>query len=290
MGGVPGTQEDAAGATGAAADPQGWGAVAELARQALATGISGDKLALVAELEAQATLLPPSGAARLARAGAAPAGMPPLTWVDPRHTPRRNPAGSRGRLAHLHALAHIEFVAINLALDAALRFAGLPDAYYVDWLVVAADEARHFRALRRRLQDLGADYGDFPVHAGLWDMAEKTAHDPLLRMALVPRTLEARALEAVPVMRDKFRRAGDEVSAQLLESIGADEVGHVARGSRWFFFLGGSNRHQGEELYRQLLAVHMPRGLKTPLNHPARLAAGFSPGELEALERHIATP
>ncbi len=134
----------------------------------------------------------------------------------------------------LHALAHIEFNAINLALDAIWRFAGMPVGYYTDWLQVAADEAHHFVLLQHRLHAVGVEYGDFPAHDGLWEMAEKTRADVLERMALVPRTLEARGLDASPRVRDKFAAAADDASARVIEIILREEIGHVLVGNRWF--------------------------------------------------------
>ena len=141
-------------------------------------------------------------------------GRPPKPeLVHPKHLPRRTLAHDAGRAALIHAVTHIEFNAINLAWDAVYRFRDLPTAYYDDWIGVADDEARHFLALRGRLRELGFEYGDFPAHNGLWDMALRTADDPLSRMALVPRVLEARGLDVTPAMIERFRAAGDEPAA-----------------------------------------------------------------------------
>ena len=166
-----------------------------------------------------------------------PAARRARAWCRRREVPRRSPFTPEGRAALLHAIAHIEFNAINLALDAAWRFAGMPRAYYLDWLRVAREEALHFRLLREHLRSLGHDYGDFDAHDGLWAMAEKTRDDVLARMALVPRTLEARGLDATPPMQAKLRRAGDARAVEILDIILRDEIGHVAIGNRWYRWL-----------------------------------------------------
>lgn len=204
--------------------------------------------------------------------------------VSPASLPRRGLGSVQGRIALLHAVAHIEFNAINLALDAALRFADMPEDYYRDWLSVAFDEARHFRLLETRLHEIGAAYGDLPAHNGLWEMAEKTAHDPLVRMALVPRVLEARGLDVTPGMIEKLRNAGDDASVACLEVILEEEVRHVAIGSRWFRYLCEQRGWAPEATFRSLLREHYAGGLRGPFNHPARLEAGFSESELEDLE------
>jgi len=142
-----------------------------------------------------------------------------------------------GRAALLHALAHIEFNAINLALDAVWRFPGQPEAFYLDWLQVAREEALHFELLRDHLRSLGFAYGDFPAHNALWEMAEKTRHDVLARIALVPRTLEARGLDASPAVKRKLLAVGDTKAGEILDVILRDEIGHVAAGNRWYRWL-----------------------------------------------------
>ena len=151
--------------------------------------------------------------------------------------PKRSPFTTEGLAALLHAVTHIEFNAINLALDAIWRFGGMPRDYYLDWLKVAAEEAHHFSLLRAHLQGMGYDYGDFPAHTGLWDMCEKTEGDVLARMALVPRTLEARGLDATPPMQAKLRRVGSPDALRavaILDIILRDEIGHVAIGNHWY--------------------------------------------------------
>lgn len=221
----------------------------------------------------------------LGRSEPPPAGRPECPeLVSPSSLPRRGLGSVQGRVALLHAVAHIEFNAINLALDAAARFAGMPEAFYRDWLSVAHDEARHYRLLEKRLSDLGAAYGDLPAHNGLWEMAEKTAHDPLVRMALVPRVLEARGLDVTPGMIEKLRQAGDLESVACLEIILDEEVRHVAIGSHWFRYLCDQRDLEPEATFRSLLKKYFAGGLRGPFNHPARLQAGFTESELEELE------
>nr|CRH04868.1 Conserved protein of unknown function [Candidatus Magnetococcus massalia] len=205
--------------------------------------------------------------------------------VSPHRVAKRKLGAEQGRAIHLHALTHIEFVATNLAWDAVLRFADLPAAYYADWVQVALEEARHFELLAERLGSLGHQYGDFTAHAGLWQMAEKTAEDPLLRMMLVPRYLEARALEAVPIMQQKFRAVGDAETAELLGLIGEEEVGHVAAGSRWFGAICTQRGVDRQRCFADLLQQHLPRGVKGPLNRGVRQQAGFTDWELDLLEQ-----
>ena len=203
--------------------------------------------------------------------------------VAPGKVQQRNPQSPEGRARLLHAIVHIEFSAINLALDHAARFAGMPPQYYADWISVAAEEAYHFRILRERLQSLGHDYGDFPAHAGLWEMAEKTAGDVLARMALVPRLLEARGLDATPPIQRKLEQAGDHESARLLDIILRDEIGHVGLGDQWFRRLCSERGLPAESTFRQLLIDFKAPWPTTPMNQSARLAAGFSAEELASL-------
>jgi uncharacterized ferritin-like protein (DUF455 family) len=203
---------------------------------------------------------------------------PPL--VAPQKVPRRRADTVPGRAALVHALAHIEFNAINLALDAAHRFAGMPSRYYADWLRVADEEAVHFDLLNTHLATLGHLYGDFPAHKGLWDMALKTAHDPLVRMALVPRVLEARGLDATPLIVDKLKAAKDLRMVEILAIIERDEIGHVAIGSRWFGRLCAARGLEPESTFRQLLDAYDAPPLKPPFNMAARRAAGFNETEL----------
>lgn len=200
--------------------------------------------------------------------------------VSPHQVPRRRADTVAGRAALVHALAHIEFNAINLALDAAHRFAGMPAAYYADWLRVADEEALHFDLLNTHLVTLGHGYGDFTAHDGLWDMALKTAHDPLVRMALVPRVLEARGLDATPLIVDKLKAANDTRMVEILAVIERDEIGHVAIGSHWFGWLCSARGVEPDATFRQLLVEYDAPPLKPPFNLAARRAAGFSESEL----------
>ncbi|GEM_PF-9068 len=204
--------------------------------------------------------------------------------VRPQELPRRGLHTLRGRQALLHAVAHIEFNAINLALDAVYRFRDLPAEYVSDWLQVAAEEARHFQLLAQRLKQIGIAYGDFPAHNGLWEMAVKTDVDPMERMALVPRVLEARGLDVTPGMIQRLQAAGDADSVAVLEVIQREEVSHVAIGSHWFRHLAVQRGLDPEQTFLDLLARHMPGRVRPPFALDARLAAGFSLREMQALE------
>lgn len=208
--------------------------------------------------------------------------FPPETrFVGPRELPRRSPRTADGRIALIHAIAHIELSAVLLALDHAHRFhAALPSAYAEDWLRVAGEEALHFRLLQDRLHACGAAYGDLPVHDGQWAAAARTAHDPLARMALVPRVNEARGVDVTPGIRDALRDAGDHETAAVLDLILRDEVGHVAVGDRWFRHLCGDR--DPAQVFRGLLVEHGVR-VRPPLNYAGRIAGGFSAEELDAL-------
>lgn len=201
--------------------------------------------------------------------------------VQPSAVPRRGLGSAAGRAALIHAVAHIEFNAINLALDAALRFRGMPDAFYADWLSVAQDEARHFALLSARLCELGHAYGAFAAHNGLWQAAEKTAHDVLLRMALVPRVLEARGLDVTPGMIRRLSEVGDHATVACLRVILDEEVRHVAIGTRWFRYLCAQRGCEPVSTFRLLLREHGVR-LQRPFNDEARQRAGFEAAELEA--------
>jgi len=204
--------------------------------------------------------------------------------VHPRDLPRRSLATGEGRLALIHAVAHIEFNAINLACDAVFRYRLMPTAFYDDWARVAAEEAEHFQLLRHQLRARGCDYGDFPGHNGLWDMARRTAHDPLVRMALVPRMLEARGLDVTPGMIKRFRGAGDQGMVDALTVILQEEVGHVEMGSRWFRYLCEQRGLESEQTYFDLLEDFLNGEIRCPLHKEARRRAGFSDSELQRLE------
>ncbi len=204
--------------------------------------------------------------------------------VAPRELPRRRLSTHEGHAALLHSVAHIEFNAINLAWDAVYRFRYMPLAYYDDWVWVAAEEAQHFQALRGHLRSLGYDYGDFPAHNGLWEMAQDTAHDVLVRMAMVPRVLEARGLDVTPGMMQKLEAFGDQEAVAILQVIWQEEIGHVAAGSRWFHFSCAQRHYEAESTFRQLIKDYLKGDLHPPFHQEARLAAGFSAAELAALE------
>ncbi len=224
---------------------------------------------------------PIDGCLLVAPADVALPGRPPSPrLVPPKQVPTRSPFTLEGRAALLHAVTHIEFNAINLALDAVWRFADMPDAFYRDWLRVASEEALHFSLLREHLMALGHDYGSFDAHDGLWAMTERTAGDPVARMALVPRTLEARGLDATPPMQAKLRQAGDLRAAEILGVILRDEVGHVAIGNHWYRWLCRRNGHDPVALYPLLAARYGAPRLRPPFNFEARRAAGFSEEEL----------
>ncbi|WP_019938623.1 ferritin-like domain-containing protein [Bordetella sp. FB-8] len=239
-----------------------------------------DKLAAVAAIDDAAFVDP---CALLAE----PAGLPgrPVRpeLVLPEQLAPRPVHTPEGRAAMLHALAHIEFNAINLALDAIWRFDGQPEAYYRDWLRVAREEAHHFDLLNRHLATLGHAYGDFPAHNGLWEMAEKTRGDLLARLALVPRTLEARGLDASPPIRRKLAGAGDMKAAAILDIILRDEIGHVAIGNHWYRHACDRRGLDPIAAYAELAQRHGAPKLRGPFNLEARRAAGFSEAELQAL-------
>ncbi len=218
----------------------------------------------------------------------APTGLPGRPQrpelVAPAQVKHRSMATVEGRAALLHALAHIEFNAVNLALDILWRFAGMPDAFYRDWLRVAREEAYHFDLLRQRLATLGHAYGDFPAHNGLWDMAERTSSDLLARLALVPRTLEARGLDASPMIRNKLAGAGDAESAAIVDIILRDEIGHVAIGNQWFKHLCALAGKEPVACYAELAQRYDAPRLRGPFNLEARRAAGFDDAELAALQ------
>jgi uncharacterized ferritin-like protein (DUF455 family) len=201
--------------------------------------------------------------------------------VPPRLVGRRSMVTVEGRAMLIHALAHIEFNAVNLALDALWRFPGMPAGYYTDWLRVAKEEAYHYSMLAAHLKSLGHEYGDFPAHDSLWEMVEKTREDILARMALVPRTLEARGLDAIPPLRAKIAQAGDMAAAAILDIILRDEIGHVEIGNRWYGYLCEQRGLEPRSTYDELAARYEAPLLKGPFNIGARRMAGFSEEELK---------
>jgi len=204
--------------------------------------------------------------------------------VAPRDLPRRRNSAETGVATLIHAVNHIEFNAINLALDAIARFSGLPDDYYADWIRVAAEESKHFTLLREHLISLGYDYGSFPAHDGMWEMAQKTHHDPLIRMALVPRVLEARGLDVTPKMMDKLRGTGDMRAVEILELILEEEIGHVGIGTRWFNYLCDQRGVDSLATFKDLLDNYFDGQLRGPFHTEARKQAGFTDEEMALLE------
>lgn len=192
-----------------------------------------------------------------------------------------------GRATLIHAIAHIEFNAINLALDAVYRFRDMPNEYYTDWLQVASEEAYHFSLLEKRLQNMGYEYGDMPAHNGLWEMVLKTDHDVLIRMAMVPRVLEARGLDVTPGMMQRLEKVGDLETVELLKIILRDEIGHVAIGSRWYKYCCELQELEPEAKFRELLTEYMGGGLRGPFYTEARLQAGFSQQEMDDLVKMV---
>jgi uncharacterized ferritin-like protein (DUF455 family) len=231
----------------------------------------------------QAGMLEPDPAAPVPEAIAAPGRPRRPLLVSPREVPHRGLGSAEGRAALVHAIAHIEFNAINLAWDAVYRFRGMPDAYYRDWASCASDEARHYALLTARLAELGHAYGDFPAHDGLWEMAAKTAHSDTARMALVPRVLEARGLDVTPGMIERLRQAGDERTVDAFVVILAEEVAHVAAGTRWFRWCCERDGLDPFATFFDLLHTYAGARMRRPFNRPARLDAGFIDAELDRL-------
>ena len=206
--------------------------------------------------------------------------------IDPSTVPKRSPYTPAGRAALVHAICHIEFNAINLALDAVWRFDGMPEDFYRDWMRVAHEEAQHFTMLHRELQTLGHAYGDFDAHDGLWEMCEKTADDITARMALVPRTLEARGLDATPLIQARLRKVGTPDAlrtVEILDVILREEIGHVEIGNHWYRWLCERQGIDPVAHYKQLALRHRAPRLRPPFNMAARRQAGFEEAELAAL-------
>jgi uncharacterized ferritin-like protein (DUF455 family) len=258
----------------------------KLALEALLEPNPDKKVTLAQSIRAQAATLSIATDAILQEPTGVP-GCPHKPELRPHlDVPKRSPFTTEGLAALLHAVAHIEFNAINLALDAIWRFGGMPRRYYLDWLTVAAEEAHHFSLLRAHLQSMGYDYGDFAAHTGLWDMTEKTKGDVLARMALVPRTLEARGLDATPPMQAKLRRVGSAQAlraVEILDVILHDEIGHVAIGNHWYRHLCTQRGLDPVAHYAVLAAQYGAPRVKGPLNLDARRKAGFDEAELTLL-------
>jgi len=207
--------------------------------------------------------------------------------VDARDVPRRNFSSLKGRLTLVHAIAHIEFNAINLALDAVYRFQDMPEQYYTDWIRVAAEEAKHFTMLSDYLESHGMSYGDLPAHNGLWEMAVKTDFDVLVRMALVPRVLEARGLDVTPGMIKKLQSTGDTRLIEILQIIFDEEIGHVKIGTHWYKSLCEERQLEPEQTFLQLIEKYMQGAKFGPFETEARIEAGFSHEEMERLLKHF---
>jgi len=241
---------------------------------------AGVKSLNAAWLSGQLTLDP---AAILPEPAAIPGRPEQPLLVSPLEVGKRSMRTPEGRAALIHALAHIEFNAINLALDAVWRFADMPEQYYADWLKVAAEEAYHFELLNGYLLNAGYRYGDFSAHNSLWEMAERTRDDVLARIALVPRTMEARGLDASPPLRNKFLQIGDADAAHILEIILRDEIGHVAIGNHWFNWLCTQRGLEPITTYQALADQYHAPAMRKPLNMEARRKAGFTEEELALL-------
>ncbi len=203
--------------------------------------------------------------------------------VLPKLVPKRRMDTPEGRAGLLHSLAHIEFNAMNLALDAIWRFPDMPQQYYEDWLKVTKEEAYHFSLVNAHMQSLGFSYGDFTAHNSLWEMVERTEDSVIARMALVPRTMEARGLDAVPAIRDRFKQINETRAVEILEIILNDEIGHVLIGNRWFNFLCDKDNRSPIAAYRELAEKYRAPVLKGPFNLEARKQAGFTVEELNLL-------
>ncbi|WP_397473296.1 ferritin-like domain-containing protein [Pusillimonas sp.] len=246
-----------------------------------------EKLAAVAALE-------PGMALDVTWQSPEPAGIPGRPdrpeLVGPFQVKQRSMNSPSGRAALIHSLVHIEFNAINLALDIVWRFGGMPQDFYLDWIQVAREEAYHFELLAGHLRGMGHEYGDFPAHDGLWDMARRTSGDLLARLALVPRTLEARGLDASPAIRQKLSSIGDAGGAAILDIILRDEIGHVAVGNKWYGYLCRQQGLDPVAQYRELARQYRAPRQRGPFNMDARREAGFSQAELDALLEQAVSP
>ena len=205
--------------------------------------------------------------------------------IPPKHMEKRSLHTLKGRIALLHALAHIELNAVDLALDIVARFTTerVPHSFFDGWMQVAFEEAKHFRLIRDRLRDLGADYGDLPAHDGLWQAAHDTRNDLTARLAVVPLILEARGLDVTPTLQAKMRETGDDASADILDIIYNDEKGHVAVGAKWFRFLCAREKKDPSATFKDLVRTNFRGPLKPPFNDVARAEAGLTPSFYRSL-------
>ena len=239
------------------------------------------KLDLVRRLDAGAEV---GAASALTCNGVIPGRPARPELVAPARLKQRSVGSVEGRAALIHALAHIELNAVDLGLDIVWRFAGLPDEFYHQWVRIAQEEALHFTLLHEHLQTLGHHYGDFPAHNALWDMAERTRDDLLARLALVPRTLEARGLDAAPPIRAKLAAVGDGRAAEILDIILRDEIGHVHVGNHWYRWLCTQRGLDPLSCYAELAGRYRAPPLRGPFNLEARRAAGVTEAELARLD------
>ncbi len=253
----------------------------EIALCALCQTTWQEKSTLLAEVSANS----PVDAARTFEVQAQIPGRPLVELVPPAGLRLRSVHSLEGRAALIHSLAHIEFNAINLALDVVWRFGNMPTTFYRQWIGVAIEEAAHFHMLESHLRTIGYEYGDFPAHDGLWEMAERTQDDVLARLALVPRTLEARGLDASPAVRHKLASGGDPQAAAIVDTILREEIGHVAIGNYWYRWLCTERCLEPIRTYAELATQYRAPTLKGPFNIEARLAAGFHPDEISALQK-----
>ena len=215
----------------------------------------------------------------------ADAGRPEKPELVPtRQLAKRSMGSAEGRVILAHALAHIEFNAINLALDAVYRFRNMPQKFYADWIKVADEEAYHFSLLSEYIENHGHAYGDYVAHNGLWEMAQKTAHDVMIRMALVPRVLEARGLDVTPGLINKLTQIKDQEFVDILNIIHRDEIGHVAIGSDWFKYICEQRDLDARVIFKSLIQEYMNGSLKGPFDEVARIQAGFTEQELADLK------
>ncbi len=255
--------------------------IRRLAQQLLLISSSQEKAAAVRLLDVSALTINPT---EIIDTVAGIPGRPARpVLVHPSQLKHRAPGTREGRAALIHALTHIEANAINLALDVLWRFNGMPERFYQDWLQVAQEEALHFQLLHDHLLEIGFAYGDFPAHDGLWEMAEKTEGDLLARLALVPRTLEARGLDVSVPIRNKLISVGDRKGADILDLILRDEIGHVAIGNHWYRHLCAARGLDHVNTYAALAQTYGAKAQRGPFNLEARRAAGFDEAELALL-------
>ena len=239
-------------------------------------------------LKAQATLaldlsLPVGVGNSLSTTAAGPGRAARPVLVPHTQLKAKSMATPEGRAMLVHSIAHIELNAIDLALDVVWRFSGMPESFYTDWVRIAQEEAKHFSLLRQHLVSLGFDYGDFPAHNTLWDMAERTKDDILARIGIVPRTMEARGLDASPGVKNKLVSVGDHRAGEILDIILEEEIGHVAAGNRWYRYLCAQRGLDPVLTYAELIAQYDAPKLRPPFNMAARRLAGFEDAELAAL-------